>query len=69
VDYLSGGTGADNLEGGRATDELSGGPNNDTINALGGGLDNVSCGLGTNDRTIADTNDGVSGDCERVTTR
>jgi hypothetical protein len=56
--------------GGNGFDYLSGGGNNDTINGLDGRAnDIISCGPGTDDRVIADEGDGVSGDCERLTTR
>jgi hypothetical protein len=64
-----GGDGSDHLTGGEGTDELSGGNNNDTINSVGGGQDNVSCGLGTDDQALVGSEDGVSGDCERFTVK
>jgi Ca2+-binding RTX toxin-like protein len=68
-DDVYGGDQADVLNGGSGVDELSGGNNDETINALDNGPDLVNCGLGTDDQVIADHEDGVNGDCERVTRR
>jgi Ca2+-binding RTX toxin-like protein len=71
-DLISARGGDDTVIGRMGDDELygmPGGDNNDTINAVGGGHDLINCGLGTDDQVIADTDDGVNGDCERVTRR
>lgn len=79
-DRLFGGRGIDSIKGGRGADILDAGPRNEGArDALDGGRgkdvlrvrnvpaaeDAVSCGRGF-DRVIADRQDVVDGDCERV---
>lgn len=63
------GYGGDNVVGGEGIDYLSGGGNIDTINSLDGRPDIVSCGLGDDDQVIADEEDNVATECDRVTRR
>lgn len=67
-DVLLGGAGPDRLAGGRSDDRLDGGPGDDRINARGGGRDRIRCGPGR-DAVLADREDRVLGDCERVLRR
>ena len=53
------------LNGGPGPDHLAGSPGADTINALDGSPDRVSCGPGR-DIVRADPGDQVGRDCERV---
>jgi hypothetical protein len=64
-DVLDGGVGNDTLIGGPGNDLLLGGRGNDVISVRDGQRDRVRCGPGR-DRVIADRNDTVSRDCERV---
>lgn len=67
-DVLRGGPMHDQLDGGSGHDRLLGGPGVDVIRARDGEIDHVGCGSG-HDRVLADREDHVSADCERVRRR
>jgi hypothetical protein len=67
-DRLTGGAGPDRLRGGGGRNRYSGGSGNDRVFARNGKTDRVRCGKGR-DRVIADRQDRVAGDCERVRRR
>lgn len=64
-DNLSGGSGNDTLSGGAGTNRYSGGAGRDTIRARNDRRERITCG-GGRDTVIADRNDRVARDCERV---
>ena len=64
-DRVLGRTGNDELVGGKGRDVLLGAAGKDTIRSRDGVRDIVKCGAGK-DRVIADRNDRVAKDCERV---
>jgi Ca2+-binding RTX toxin-like protein len=64
-DTLLGGAGSDIIIGGKGSDRIAGGFGRDTIRAVDGELDHISCGAGR-DRVVADAQDDVAGDCEKV---
>jgi peptidoglycan/xylan/chitin deacetylase (PgdA/CDA1 family) len=65
-DSLFGLKGRDILTGRRGADRLVGGPGNDRIRARDGAVDRVRCGGGSADVAIVDSDDRVSGNCEKV---
>jgi hypothetical protein len=67
-DLLRGRGGADRLRGGTGSDKLVGGGGADVLLARDGDEDRVRCG-GGRDRVVADADDAVRGDCERVKRR
>ncbi|MBD0328779.1 MAG: hypothetical protein ICV64_01555 [Thermoleophilia bacterium] len=67
-DLVCGGAGADVLHGGPGADRLLAGPGDDRVDARGGGSDVVGCGPGR-DAVLADADDFVGVDCERVERR
>jgi RTX calcium-binding nonapeptide repeat (4 copies)/LVIVD repeat len=64
-DRLLGGGGRDRLRGGSGRNRYSAGAGADRVFARNGKVDRVRCGKGR-DRVVADPNDRVAGDCERV---
>lgn len=68
ADLICGLGGADVLTGGGGRDRLFGGGGNDRIEAGDGAFDIIGCGVGR-DTVLADANDLVGADCERVTRR
>ncbi len=70
-DTITGGPGRDFIDGdrpGRCNEvhcDIYAGPGNDTINAVDGEVDSITCGLGT-DTANVDADDVVSPDCETV---
>ena len=64
-DKLYGGSGRDRLSAGGSRNELYGGGGNDRLLARNDRIDLIRCGSG-NDRVVADRNDRVARDCERV---
>src|SRR3954451_2502353 len=64
-DTIAGEDGNDQLFGGLDPDVMDGGNGNDRIQAVGGGVDRITCGTGT-DVVFADVDDAVNGDCEDV---
>ncbi|PTL56629.1 hypothetical protein [Paraconexibacter algicola] len=73
-DYITGDRGADAIDGGPGNDSIfgnldpdtiQGGDGDDRINVVGGALDVVACGPGT-DTVFADADDTVATDCEVV---
>ena len=62
---IEGGDGVDYADGGNRTDQLSGGDAGDVVRSRDGVADNVVCGRGT-DFVVADSQDRVQGDCDRV---
>jgi hypothetical protein len=67
-DRLLGGGGRDRLRGGPGRNRYSAGAGNDRVFARNNKVDRVRCGKGR-DRVVADQNDRVAGDCERVRRR
>ena len=67
ADHLSGRGGADRISGGEGADRIFGGGGADRIDG-GAGQDIVRCGPGR-DRVLADAQDEVAEDCERVVRR
>ena len=67
-DRMSGGTGNDRLLAGAGRNRLSGGPGKDRLRARNGKVDRLRCGSGR-DRVVADSEDRVASDCERVRRR
>jgi Ca2+-binding RTX toxin-like protein len=65
-DAIDGNSGNDNITGGFGNDDITAGSGNDTINTLDGQVDAVDCGSGR-DHVIADKQDDVAKDCEKVT--
>ena len=64
-DRLVGGPGADRLSAGTGRNRLSGGGGKDRLLARNNRVDRINCGAG-NDRVVADKNDRVARNCERV---
>ena len=64
-DRLFGGSGRDLLRAGGGNNRLFGGGGNDGIRARNDRVDRIRCGAG-NDRVVADRNDRVAANCERV---
>jgi hypothetical protein len=64
-DRLLGGGGPDRLRGGQGRNRYSAGAGNDRVFARNNRADRVRCGKGR-DRVVADQNDRVAGDCERI---
>jgi Ca2+-binding RTX toxin-like protein len=64
-DTLLGGAGNDVIVGGPGSDRIAGGIGRDTIRTVDGEVDHISCGAGR-DRVLADAQDDVAGDCEKV---
>ena len=62
---LAGSVGDDQIDGGTGNDTLSGADGNDTIRARDGVRDKIRCGSGR-DKVLADDEDSVTSDCERV---
>ena len=60
-----GGGGNDRLFAGLGRNRLSGGGGDDRLSARNGMVDRLLCG-GGNDRVVADDDDRVAADCERV---
>jgi Ca2+-binding RTX toxin-like protein len=67
-DLLDGGSGNDTLVGGKGRDAVYGRTGNDVLSVRDGARDRVVCGPGR-DRVIADRQDTVARDCERVVRR
>ena len=67
-DRLSGNSGNDRIKGSSGRDRISGGSGRDRINANDGRRDRVNCGSGR-DTVIADGEDVVARNCERVLRR
>jgi hypothetical protein len=68
ADLIDGSLGFDQLDGGPGRDRISGGRGKDTIRARDGWRDTISCGPMA-DVVVADRQDVVARDCERVTRR
>ena len=66
ADEISCGPGNDRIDGGFGEDILFGGPDNDTILATDGQVDEVDCGLGDNDTAYVDEFDDPVENCENV---
>lgn len=64
-DDVQGGTGEDFVDGGAGNDILNGGGASDTVQSRGGGSDTVGCGDRV-DFSIADRQDKIAGDCDRI---
>jgi hypothetical protein len=64
-DRVMGGGGDDRLSAGLGRNRLSGGGGDDRLSARNGMVDRLLCGGGS-DRVVADADDRVAGDCERV---
>ncbi len=64
-DYIDGGDGPDVIDGGPGRDVVIGGYGNDSINTRDGVRDVVNCGRGQ-DRVVADADDLVKRNCERI---
>ena len=62
---MYGDAGPDILIGGPSSDVMDGGEGRDTILAIGGGADQITCGTGR-DEVRADSTDSVAADCETV---
>jgi Ca2+-binding RTX toxin-like protein len=67
-DRMVGGAGGDRIRVGGGKNRVSAGGGRDRIAAANGRKDRISCGKGR-DRVVADVNDRVSPDCERVIRR
>lgn len=67
-DLIYGLAGNDTIAGRGGEDDLHGGPGNDVLLARDGGRDRVDCGRGR-DSVVADRDDRVARDCERVIRR
>ncbi len=65
-DLVRGGKGKDDIRLQGGSDRGRGGPGNDRIKAQGRGVDNIRCGPGI-DRVIADPQDEIHRNCEKVT--
>ena len=68
TDRLAGGNGNDYISGGSGRDTIRGGSGKDDISARDNSRDRIDCGTGR-DRVIADRNDLVRRNCERVRRR
>jgi Ca2+-binding RTX toxin-like protein len=67
-DRINGGAGGDRIRVGGGANRVSAGGGRDRIAAANGRKDRISCGKGR-DRVVADANDRVSPNCERVIRR
>jgi hypothetical protein len=67
-DRVMGGGGGDRLFAGLGRNRVSGGAGKDRLSARNGMVDRLICGGGT-DRVVADEDDRVASDCERVNRR
>ncbi|MDQ3644006.1 MAG: hypothetical protein M3356_00635, partial [Actinomycetota bacterium] len=68
ADVLRGNSGNDRLTGSTGADRIFGGLGKDVILAVDGQRDRIRCGVGV-DRVVADREDQVADDCERVRRR
>ena len=64
-DRIFGGKGDDKIRGGTDPDKIRGQGGSDLIRVIGGGIDVVNCGKGT-DRVVADRKDKIRPNCEKV---